>query len=129
QIAEQHRHHLPLLDNGRRRLLSQRRATRPAELEALRALLATSRTSRHAASLGQQPKTRRATGSPTSHVHSVRASKSVRPVRGARTRAMRTELLTTRESERDDARSPRAEDQVGTEVLLRVPERAVVTGI
>src|SRR6266849_8554887 len=35
-------------------------------------------------------------------------------------------LLAARELERGDPRAPRSEDQVGAEVLLRVPERAVV---
>src|SRR5256714_9790287 len=42
---------------------------------------------------------------------------------------MRLRLLTTGEPERDDTRVPRAEDQVGAQILLRVPERTVVGGI
>src|SRR5262249_30300473 len=38
-------------------------------------------------------------------------------------------LVPARELERDDPRPPRTEDEIAVEVLLRVPERAVVAGI
>src|SRR5256885_6621776 len=46
-----------------------------------------------------------------------------------RTASTKPPLLTARELERDDPRPPRAEHEIAAEVLLRVPERAVVARI
>src|SRR5881394_252862 len=46
-----------------------------------------------------------------------------------RTASTKPPLLTARELERDDPRPPRTEHEIAAEVLLRVPERAVVARV